>query len=92
LPKEKIARFRIENRQFQHPETNEFPDGNLVEGTKDEFTFSGTVIENIAKGSMSHWGICRWNSNQTSSAFDSLAFTQSGDALWVTAMEENGYS
>jgi hypothetical protein len=28
LPKEKIVRFRIENRQFQHPETNEFPDGN----------------------------------------------------------------
>jgi hypothetical protein len=31
LPKEKIARFRIENHQFQHPERKEFPDGkNLV--------------------------------------------------------------
>jgi hypothetical protein len=28
LPKEKIAPFRIENRQFHHPETKEFPDGN----------------------------------------------------------------
>jgi hypothetical protein len=31
LPKEKIARFRIENRQFQHPKTKEFPDGNHLE-------------------------------------------------------------
>jgi hypothetical protein len=33
LPKEKNARFRIENRQFQHPETKEFPDGNELLST-----------------------------------------------------------
>ncbi len=50
MPKEKIARFRIENRQFQHPETKEFPDGNyLVEEAISEDGLGMTTNELLAE-------------------------------------------